>query len=55
MNINKLAHVKQAKYLGVILCNDLKDDGDIRDIYVIFMLGQIIRNYQKISPLFRGC
>ena len=29
MNVNKLAYVKEAKYLGVIICNDLKDDGDI--------------------------
>ena len=29
INVNKLACVKEAKYLGVIICNDLKDDGDI--------------------------
>ena len=29
MNVNKLAYVKEAKYLGVRICNDLKDDGDI--------------------------
>ncbi|KAK2192621.1 hypothetical protein NP493_26g07049 [Ridgeia piscesae] len=29
MNVNKLAYVKEAKYLGVIICNDLKDDRDI--------------------------
>ena len=29
MNVSKLAYVKEAKYLGVIICNDLKDDGDI--------------------------
>ena len=29
MNVNNLAYVKEAKYLGVIICNDLKDDGDI--------------------------
>ena len=29
MNLNKLAYVKEAKYLGVIICNDLKDDGAI--------------------------
>ena len=29
MNVNKLAYVKEAKYLGMIICNDLKDDGDI--------------------------
>ena len=29
MNINKLAYVKEAKYLGVIICNNLKDDADI--------------------------
>ena len=29
MNVNKLAYVKKAKDLGVIICNDLKDDGDI--------------------------
>ena len=29
MNVNKLAYVKEGKYLGVIICNDLKDDGDI--------------------------
>ena len=29
MNVNKLAYVKEAKYLGVIICNDMKDDGDI--------------------------
>ena len=29
MNVNKLEYVKEAKYLGVIICNDLKDDGDI--------------------------
>ena len=23
MNVNKLAYVKEAKYLGVIICNDL--------------------------------
>ena len=52
MNVNKLAYVKEAKYLGVIICNDLKDDGDIL---------RHLRNFyarsldQKISPLFRGC
>ena len=29
MNLNKLAYVKQAKYLGVIVCNDMKDYDDI--------------------------
>ena len=29
MNVNELAYVKEAKYLGVIICYDLKDDGDI--------------------------
>ena len=29
MNVNKLAYVKEAIYLGVIICNDLKDDGNI--------------------------
>ncbi|KAK2158914.1 hypothetical protein NP493_1758g00006 [Ridgeia piscesae] len=29
MNVNKLAYAKEAKYLGVIICNDLKDDGYI--------------------------
>ena len=29
MNVKKLAYVKEAKYLGVIICNDLKDDRDI--------------------------
>ena len=29
MNVNKLAYVKEAKYLGVIICNDQKDDGYI--------------------------
>ena len=29
MNVNKLAYVKEGKYLGVIICNDLKDDRDI--------------------------
>ena len=39
MNVNKLAYVKEAKYLGVIICSNLKDDGDILSIYVIFILG----------------
>ena len=39
-NLNKLAYVKEAKYLGVIICSDLKDDGDILR-HLIFMLGQI--------------
>ena len=39
MNLNKLAYVKEAKYLGVIICNDLKEDGDI--LRHLFMLGQI--------------
>ena len=29
MNVNKFAYVKEEKYLGVIICNDMKDDGDI--------------------------
>ena len=29
MNLKKLPYVNQAKYLGVIVCNDLKDDEDI--------------------------
>ena len=29
MNLNKLAYVKEANYLGVIICNDMKDAGDI--------------------------
>ena len=41
MNINKLAYVKEAKYLGVIICNDLKDDGVILRHLRNFMLGQI--------------
>ena len=40
MNVNNLAYVKEAKYLGVIICNDLKDDGDIlrhlRNFYANF-------------------
>ena len=35
MNLNKLAHVKEAKYLGVIICNDLKDDGYTRSNSII--------------------
>ena len=28
MNLNNLAYVKHATYLGVIVCSDLKDDED---------------------------
>ena len=41
MNVNNLAYVKEAKYLGVIICNDLKDDGDILRHLRNFMLGLI--------------
>ena len=46
VNVNKLTYVKEAKYLGVIICNDLNDDGDIlrhklRILFVIFMLDLI--------------
>ena len=46
MNLNKPAYVKEAKYLGVIVCNDLKEDEDIlrhlRNFYA--RSNSIIRN-----------
>ena len=51
VNVTKLAYVKEAKYLGVIICNDLKDDGDIlrhrRNFYA--RSNSIIRNFQHCS------
>ena len=51
MNLNKLAYVKEAKYLGVIICNDLKDDGDIlrhlRNFYA--RSNSIIRKFHHCS------
>ena len=51
MNLNKLAYVKEAKYLGVIICNDLKDDGDIlrhlRNFYA--RANSIIRKFHHCS------
>ena len=51
MDINKLAYVKEAKYLGMIICNDLKDDGDIlrhlRNFYA--RSNSIIRKFQHCS------
>ena len=51
MNVNKLAYVKEAKYLGVIICNDLKDDGDIlrhlRNCYA--RSNSIIRKFHHCS------
>ena len=51
MNLNKLAYVKEAKYLGVIICNDLKDDGDIlrhlRNCYA--RSNSIIRTFNHCS------
>ena len=52
MNVNKLAYVKEAIYLGVIICNDLKDDGDIlRHLRNFYARSNSIK--QKMSPLFR--
>ena len=51
MNLNKLAYVKQVKYLGVIVCNDLKDDEDIlrhlRNFYA--RSNSIIRKFHHCS------
>ena len=51
MSLKKFAYVNQANYLGVIVCNDLKDNEDIlrnlRNFYT--------RHYQTISPLFHRC
>ena len=51
MNVNKLAYIKEAIYLGVIICNDLKDDGDIlrhlRNFYT--RTNSIIRNFHHCS------
>ena len=51
MNLNKLAYVKEANYLGVIICNDLKDDGDIlrhlRNFYA--RSNSIIRKFHHCS------
>ena len=51
MNLNKLAYVKEAKYLGVIICNDLKDDGvilrHVRNIYA--RSNSIIRKFHRCS------
>ena len=48
MNVNKLGNVKEANYLGVIICNDLKDGGDIlrhlRNLYA-----SIIRKFHHCS------
>ena len=35
MNVNKLAHVKEAKYLGVTICNDLKDNFNAKSNSII--------------------
>ena len=47
MNVNKLAYVKEAKYLGVIICNDLKDDGDI--------LRHLRNCYARSNSIIRKC
>ena len=51
MNVNKLAYVKEAKYLDVIICNDLKDGGDIlrhlRNFYA--RSNSIIRQFHHCS------
>ena len=51
MNVNKLAYAKEAKYFGVIICNDLKDDGDIlrhlRNFYA--RSSTIIRKFHHCS------
>ena len=47
MNVNKLAYVKEAKYLGVIICNDLKDDGDI--------LRHLRNMYARSNSIIRKC
>ena len=50
MNINKLAYVKEAKYLGVIICNDMKDDGYIFNFYA-----SIIRKFHHCSVGVKLC
>ena len=45
MNVNKLAYVKEAKYLRVIICNDLKDDGD--------MLNHLRNFYARSNSIIR--
>ena len=47
MNVNKLAYVKEAKHLGVIICNDLKDDGDI--------LRHLCNFYARSNSIIRKC
>ena len=47
MKLNKLACVKQAKYLGVIVCNDLRDDEDI--------LRHLHNVYTKCNNIIRKC
>ena len=46
-----LAYVKEAKYLGMIICSDLKDDGDIlrhlRNVYT--RSNSIIRKFHHCS------
>ena len=51
VNVNKLAYVKEAKYLGVIICNDLKYDGDILRHLRIFYArsNSIIRKFHHCS------
>ena len=47
INVNKLAYVKEATFLGVIICNDLKDDGDI--------LRHLRNFYARSNSIIRKC
>ena len=47
MNVNKLAYVKEAKYLGVIICNDRKDDG--------YILRHLRNCYARSNSIIRKC
>ena len=39
LNNNKLEYVEKVKYLGVIICNDLKDDEDMLRHCMAFLQG----------------
>ena len=53
LNNNKLEYVEKAKYLGVAICNDLKDDENmLRHLHRFYAS---CNTHSEISQLFSWC